>query len=90
MSAADKYAARPIDLDILLYGDEVLHDAGIDVPDPDLRDRIFLQVPVLELDCNVTLPDSGEALSALVCPGEARRLDADEAFTHVLRERLLP
>lgn len=38
----DKYAPRPIDLDILLFNDASYADHGITLPDPDIFTRWFL------------------------------------------------
>jgi len=46
----DKYAPRTIDLDIVLYGSQVIAEPDLRIPDPDLRARPFLAVPLLELE----------------------------------------
>ena len=55
---------RPIDLDILLYGDRVLVDEGLQVPHPGLRDRAFVLEPLAEIAAERILPDSGETIAA--------------------------
>lgn len=81
----DKYAPRTIDLDILLYGDLVMVEADLRIPDPDLRSRPFLAVPLLELVPNLVLPDTGEPLSAIVKGQDISELEPAEAFTEHLR-----
>ncbi len=44
----DRYAPRPIDLDLVLYDDLVMEDETFRLPHPDLV-RPFVHVPVLEL-----------------------------------------
>jgi 2-amino-4-hydroxy-6-hydroxymethyldihydropteridine diphosphokinase len=46
---ADKYAPRTLDLDLVLYGDLVIDEEGLTLPDPDLVRRPFVAVPVAEL-----------------------------------------
>lgn len=46
---ADKFAPRPIDLDLLLYGDRVLDEPDLRLPDPDLFTRDFLSAGVREI-----------------------------------------
>jgi dihydroneopterin aldolase/2-amino-4-hydroxy-6-hydroxymethyldihydropteridine diphosphokinase len=58
----DKYAPRPIDLDLLLLDDEVAEGEGWRVPHPDVRVRAFVAVPLLELAPDLILPDSGRPL----------------------------
>lgn len=85
---ADKYAARPIDLDVLLYGSLVLKDSDCCLPAPELRHRPFLQAGLLELAPDLILPDTNESLASLVQREEIARLEADETFTAALRDRL--
>jgi len=40
---------RIIDLDILLYGSEVVHAAGMEIPHPRMAERRFVLVPLAEL-----------------------------------------
>jgi 2-amino-4-hydroxy-6-hydroxymethyldihydropteridine diphosphokinase len=40
---------RIIDLDILFYGDAVIHEAGIEIPHPRLTARKFVLVPLAEI-----------------------------------------
>ena len=88
---ADAYAARPIDLDVLICGDEVVEDLGLVLPDPDLRSRSFLAAALLELAPDLVLPDSGERLAELVSAkaDTTNRLCSEAAFTQGLRERFL-
>jgi dihydroneopterin aldolase/2-amino-4-hydroxy-6-hydroxymethyldihydropteridine diphosphokinase len=48
----DKYAPRPIDLDILLYGAWVMDEEDLRIPDPDIYSRAFLAWPLYELAPN--------------------------------------
>jgi 2-amino-4-hydroxy-6-hydroxymethyldihydropteridine diphosphokinase len=60
---AERWRPRVIDLDLLLYGDQSVSEPGVTVPHPELTNRAFALVPVLEIDDDVELP-SGEPLSA--------------------------
>jgi 2-amino-4-hydroxy-6-hydroxymethyldihydropteridine diphosphokinase len=71
---ADKYAPRTIDLDVVLYGDGMIEEPDLTVPDPDIRDRPFLAVPLLELAPELRLPDTGERLAELPVVGWANEL----------------
>ncbi len=55
---------RPIDLDILLYGDQVLAGADLKLPHPQIRDRAFVLEPLAELAAHVKFPDSGETIGS--------------------------
>ena len=56
---ADKYAPRTIDLDLIVYGDTTLDADGIKLPDPDILERPFLAVPLLELAPDMVLAGYG-------------------------------
>jgi dihydroneopterin aldolase/2-amino-4-hydroxy-6-hydroxymethyldihydropteridine diphosphokinase len=85
---ADTYAARPIDLDVLIYGDLVIDEPDLQIPDPDIRTRLFISVPLLELDPDLVLPDTGEPLASLVRVEDAAGLEPARAFTRKLHRLL--
>jgi len=62
-----RFGPRTIDLDLLLYGDEVVEKPGLVVPHPRLTDRQFVLEPLHELDPELTLPD-GQRVADLL-PG---------------------
>jgi len=64
----DKYADRTIDLDILLYGDRVVDEPDLKIPDPDIRRRPFLLFALVELAAELVFPDTGEPLISVVKP----------------------
>ncbi len=53
---------RPIDLDILLYGDEVVSAGRLMVPHPELRNRAFVLEPLAEIAGGCFFPDSRETI----------------------------
>lgn len=59
---SERWGARVIDIDILLYGDLMMESEELTIPHPELTHRGFVVVPLLELDPNLELP-SGEPLS---------------------------
>ena len=52
-----RWGPRTIDLDLLLYGDEVLDEPGLTVPHPRLAERLFVLEPLHELAPGLVLPD---------------------------------
>ncbi len=66
---SERWAARTLDLDILLYGDQTLSDASLTVPHPRMAERDFVLVPLSDLDPDLTLP-CGTPISTLLarCP----------------------
>ena len=61
----ERYGPRTIDLDLLLYGDEVVDEPGLTVPHPRLQERRFALEPLSDLDPGLTIPGSGP-ISALL------------------------
>ena len=78
----NRYAPRPIDLDLVLYEDLVGDFGGLTLPDPDLLKRPYLAVTVAELDPTALHPVSHESLSHLAgrlggAQGLTARLDIE-------------
>ncbi|MCP4346386.1 MAG: 2-amino-4-hydroxy-6-hydroxymethyldihydropteridine diphosphokinase [Desulfobacterales bacterium] len=63
---SDPYAPRPLDLDIVLYGDMVIREGGLVIPDPDIRSRAFIAIPIYEIAPCAVLPDTGEPVSNII------------------------
>lgn len=87
--ARDKFAARPIDLDVALYGDQVVHEPDLHIPDPDIQRRPFLAVPLLELAPELVLPDSGQRLADLPVARAAADMTPADEFSQQLQRRLM-
>jgi 2-amino-4-hydroxy-6-hydroxymethyldihydropteridine diphosphokinase len=47
---------RLIDIDILLFGDEVIHEPGLTIPHPALHERRFVLEPLVEIAPDVIHP----------------------------------
>ncbi|MRW92394.1 2-amino-4-hydroxy-6-hydroxymethyldihydropteridine diphosphokinase [Duganella sp. FT80W] len=54
-------APRTLDLDLLLYGDAVIHSATLTVPHPRMTERAFVLVPLLEIAPAIHIPGLGPA-----------------------------
>jgi 2-amino-4-hydroxy-6-hydroxymethyldihydropteridine diphosphokinase len=84
---ADKFAPRTADLDILLYGDTICADDDLRIPDPEIRERPFVAVPLLELAPDAVLPDTGERLADLSVAHRREGLRAVKGFSEELQAR---
>jgi 2-amino-4-hydroxy-6-hydroxymethyldihydropteridine diphosphokinase len=50
---------RTADLDLLLYGEQRIHEPGLEVPHPRLHEREFVLEPLSDLDPGLFLPGIG-------------------------------
>ncbi|MFU2079275.1 2-amino-4-hydroxy-6-hydroxymethyldihydropteridine diphosphokinase [Avibacterium endocarditidis] len=60
-----RWGERTLDLDILLYGNEIIQSERLTVPHYDMQHREFVIVPLYEIAPNLTLPD-GKNVADLV------------------------
>ena len=56
-------APRTLDLDILLYGDQIINSAALVVPHPRLAQRAYALIPLLQIEPFATIPGLGPAHS---------------------------
>jgi 2-amino-4-hydroxy-6-hydroxymethyldihydropteridine diphosphokinase len=61
----ERYGPRTIDLDLLLYGDEIVEEPGLRVPHPRLAERRFVLEPLAELDPGLVVPGLGPVQALL-------------------------
>jgi len=54
-----RWGPRTLDLDLLLYGDEVVDTEELQVPHPEMRRRGFVLQPLLEIAPDTVIPGSG-------------------------------
>jgi 2-amino-4-hydroxy-6-hydroxymethyldihydropteridine diphosphokinase len=60
-----RYGPRTIDLDLLVYGDELIDEPGLQVPHPRLHERRFALEPLAELDPSLEIPGRGPVQALL-------------------------
>ncbi len=59
-SRAERWGPRILDLDLLLYGDEVIHAPGLHVPHPRLHERAFVVLPLADVAPLLQVPGHGD------------------------------
>jgi 2-amino-4-hydroxy-6-hydroxymethyldihydropteridine diphosphokinase len=52
----ERWGPRTLDVDVLLVGDETVHEPDLEVPHPRLRERGFVLAPLHDLDPDLTGP----------------------------------
>ena len=67
-------AARTLDLDLILHGEHIAVEPGLEVPHPRFRDRFFVLGPLAEIAPDMVDPVSGQRVSELL-----RQLLRDES-----------
>lgn len=72
-----RWGPRTLDLDLLLYANDIIETPDLSVPHPGIAERSFVLLPLAELAPDCIIPDKG-TVSALLdqCPQYGiRRLD---------------
>lgn len=61
----EKWGPRTLDLDLLLYGDEIIDEPGLHLPHPRLHERAFVLVPLAEIAADLLIPGRGRVAQLL-------------------------
>ncbi|MFU8795785.1 MAG: 2-amino-4-hydroxy-6-hydroxymethyldihydropteridine diphosphokinase [Dehalococcoidia bacterium] len=63
-------APRPIDIDILVYGNRSIEKQELTVPHPRLKERAFVLVPLAEMAPDLIVPGLGKSVARLAAEVE--------------------
>ena len=69
---------RPLDIDVILYGDEVIRERALTIPHPRFEERLFVLVPLMEICPDATVPPTGRSIAEIY-----RRCEAEGSVRRV-------
>jgi len=61
-----RWGPRPIDLDLLFHGREIVDEPDLKVPHPEAHRRAFVLVPLAEIDPGFVHPGTGETVRRML------------------------
>lgn len=61
----ERWGPRTLDLDLMLFGDQVMHTDRLTVPHYDMKNRAFMLVPLLEIAPECRFPD-GQSVAEIL------------------------
>lgn len=75
-------SSRTLDIDIVFYGNEVVHQTGLTIPHPRFSERNFVLIPLAEIAPDFVDPVSGATIEVLKSqskdPAHVRRVASGE------------
>lgn len=72
-----EWGPRTIDVDILLYGDEILSNDALQIPHPLLHERLFVLLPLKEIAPQVVHPVLEKSIASLY---EGKKTEAGDKY----------
>jgi 2-amino-4-hydroxy-6-hydroxymethyldihydropteridine diphosphokinase len=72
----NKYSSRKIDIDILLYNNEIVDEPALKIPHPQMHERRFVLVPLCEIAPTLTHPILKKTMRSILksCPDTSKVL----------------
>jgi 2-amino-4-hydroxy-6-hydroxymethyldihydropteridine diphosphokinase len=55
----ERWGPRTLDLDILMFGDEIIKNDRLTIPHPEMLNRCFVLVPLVEIEPECVIPEKG-------------------------------
>lgn len=64
-SVDERWGPRTLDLDLLLFGEQIIQSPGLCIPHPHLHERGFVLVPLAQIAPNLDVPGQGRVADLL-------------------------
>jgi 2-amino-4-hydroxy-6-hydroxymethyldihydropteridine diphosphokinase len=77
-----RYGPRPIDIDILVYGDLQLDQPDLTIPHPLITERAFVLMPLAEIAPNLVLPGQQDTVEVL-----AEQVDMEGEVLNIIKDQ---
>jgi 2-amino-4-hydroxy-6-hydroxymethyldihydropteridine diphosphokinase len=61
-----RFGPRVVDIDILLYGQQVIDEGDLLIPHPQMHRRKFMLIPLIEIAPNIRDPKTGKSFSEIL------------------------
>lgn len=62
----ERWGARTLDCDLILFGDAVIHEPGLTVPHPEMANRRFVLEPLAAIEPEVVVPGDGRCIREML------------------------
>ena len=69
------WGPRTMDIDILLYNQQVINGPRLQVPHPEIAKRLFVLMPLAELDRQLSIPLSGSLAELLAAHSDRQGIE---------------
>ena len=63
-----RWGPRTLDIDILLFGDQIIEQDNLSVPHPRMKERSFVLIPLNDIATKQIEPISNKSIGQLVVP----------------------
>ena len=61
-----RYGPRVVDMDIIFYGKQIIDLPGLKIPHPKASERVFVLVPLNDLEPDFVNPENGQTVSEML------------------------
>lgn len=72
-----KNGPRILDVDILLFNNSILNERNLTIPHPRMHERLFVLIPLQEIDKNISIPNHGliKDIISKLAPANINRIE---------------